>query len=117
MSNKANVELLTERDLIRAVPERWKSVYSSTHAGRLIHPGKLDLLPALEALDLETCSAGDVAAIIGNDSWTELKCEECGRDVKSVVIVGGALGSTSIYLCAACAREAAAVFSMEASAP
>lgn len=100
------MNLLTERDMIRSVARRWRYQYSKLHNGMPIHPFKLGMLSDLEALNVETCTADDVKDVIGNYSWTELRCEECGNHVKSVVIIGGSLGSKSIYLCLECVAAA-----------
>lgn len=100
------MKLLTERDLIRSVAKRWRQQYDKLYNGMPMCPFKLGMLQDIESLNVETCSAGDVKAVIGNDSWTELRCEECGNRVKSVVIAGGSLGSKSIYLCCECVTAA-----------
>lgn len=46
-----------------------------------------DMINALRALDLETCSATDVNGIIGR-AWAELECDHCGKQVEVVAAFG-----------------------------
>ena len=56
----------------------------------------------------DTASVADVTAIIGNDSWTSLKCDECGKYVDAVVQVGEEpdYESYSAKLCKPCVYKA-----------
>jgi len=76
--------VITERDLIRTVPQRWDEQYKGPNRT----PDKVAISKRIRALDLESATAKDVEAAIGNDSWTELKCDECGKYVTWVVQVG-----------------------------
>ena len=106
--------LMTERDRVRDVAELWRKTYQRNGAfpkqdDRYIDKGAA--YASLLGLDLETCSAADVEAIIGNRSWTSLRCDACAADVAAVIIVGQApdLESNSVSRCVACLREAAAL--------
>ena len=63
----------------------------------------------LEALDKDKATAQDVAAIIGNESWTSLKCDECGNETETVVQVGQEpeYDSHTACLCVPCVKTAA----------
>lgn len=64
---------------------------------------------ALEALDLATATATEVAAIIGSKSWAHLICSECDEYVEKAVQFGGAWGESPLTLCPGCARAGAAL--------
>ena len=53
----------------------------------------------------------EVNNIIGNDSWTYLKCDECGQDVDFVVECGQEpdYESSTARLCGECVRRAMAI--------
>lgn len=101
------MKLITQRDLIRDVANRWEKQYPEK--GDL---PRLAILRRLRALDVETASAQQVADIIGNDSWTSQSCSECGEDhADAVVQVGQELNyeSRTAWLCLPCVRKAAAL--------
>lgn len=56
-------------------------------------------------------SPAEVATVIGNDSWTEIRCDGCGESVGRAVEVGDERDyeSATAVLCVACVREAAAL--------
>lgn len=94
------MELLNERNTIRAVATRWAEQYPKD---------KLDIRAKLEALDPETASADDVEAIIGNRSWIgPFRCDECGKEAPEVVQLGEDpyYESSTASVCADCLRAA-----------
>lgn len=101
------MRLVTERDLIRGVAEAWKHQYPP----HLTNEEKRTIGYRLSVLDGDTATADDIEAIIGNRSWTRLKCDECGVEAKAVIEVGQELDyeSRTAELCADCARKAAAL--------
>lgn len=54
----------------------------------------------------------DVNRAIGNDSWTDCKCNECDRDVNCVVQIGDELDcdSQTANVCVNCIKKAFAGF-------
>jgi hypothetical protein len=86
--------LITSRDLIRQLPERWKNQYDGPHGNKywdtVLQGRKNNLTTAqiynkLTSLDLKTVSRAEVDEIIGNDSWTLIQCTECLKHVEKVV--------------------------------
>jgi len=77
------IKIITTRDMIRGVAERWRDQYWNTHNKKFI-----DIRAQLDALNDETATLADVVAIIGNDSWTKVRCDECSQEVDWVVQVG-----------------------------
>lgn len=109
------IELITQRDLIRGVAEKWRRQYSKSSywetpnaTGRTA----AQVAARLDALDVETATHEDVAKIIGNDSWTELICNSCRADCERVVQVGEPddYESRTANLCLSCARKAVEAF-------
>lgn len=75
--------LIDERSQIRSVLSRWREQYPLPNSERASVERKLG------ALNLETATAGDVAAIIGNHSWVgPTKCDGCSREFGVVARVG-----------------------------
>jgi hypothetical protein len=75
---------ITQRDLIKEVAKRWREQYTPFKNA----PDKLRICLALDALDGNTASAEDVAAIIGNASWANLTCDDCEEYVTEVMELG-----------------------------
>jgi hypothetical protein len=115
------MKITTQRDLIRVVAARWRKAYEpfkhdgpmfSCRVGAVSPPlSKQQIADALDALDGETATPADVAAIIGNASWTRLTCNECGKDVDAILTVGQGPGyeSRTASLCMPCVKRAAAM--------
>lgn len=98
------MKLLNERNQIKTAIENWIANYgleSSYGADkRKRHVGR-----ELLALDQETATAQDVAAIIGNESWVcQRACNECGAKTWGIVEVGD--DDDSVWICADCLRAA-----------
>jgi hypothetical protein len=101
------MEAITTRTLIRSVAARWRGQYGDPTA--LGHDDrKMAAAAALDALDPETATAAEVASIIGNDSWTSIRCDECGRRVDAAVRVGEepARDSSTAIVCRECLARA-----------
>jgi hypothetical protein len=80
------MEKVTQRDTILGIVKRWEDQYSS-YLGDGVND-KNKILAKLKALDLETATPEQIATIIGNDSWTRLSCDECGKEVTTVIVLG-----------------------------
>lgn len=93
------MRLFNARTKIRGVPARWHNQYPKGRA----EESQLEVGRKLDALNLETASAADVDAIIGNNSWTTERCDECGAQVHEGVVLGE---HTTVSICAICARVA-----------
>lgn len=97
---------ITARTQIRVVASRWRAQYSKTPYNT---PDKMAIAEKLDALDPETATAEQVAAIIGNDSWArDPKCHECQEIVPMVVQVGEPMDyeSNTACLCGRCLKAA-----------
>lgn len=115
------MKLTTQRDTIRAVASRWRKQYEpftddrprfSWRTGVTSPPlNKKQIAEKLDALDAETATPEDVAAIIGNESWTRLTCDECGKDTDAVLTVGQELyyESHTASLCRSCVEQESSI--------
>lgn len=108
------MKLLDARTQIREVAARWRDhyldngVWASTM--RNSDTGTIDV--ELRALDVETATPQDVAAIIGNDSWCcPQRCDECGDRKWQVVRLGEEpdYESATANICVDCLRKALAL--------
>ena len=105
MATEGGMKLITERSLIRCVAARWDAQYPS--GSRSAEQAAIS--NALRGLDVERASAEEVAAIIGNDSWTRIpRCDECGAKGVPVVEIGQEpdYESRTAWICARCLRSA-----------
>lgn len=106
------MKTITIRDCIREIASEWDQKYGPFSRWANDH-NKNRIGTELAALDRETATAEDVAAIIGNDGWTHLKCHECGQTVEAVVEVGEEpdYESCTARLCLPCVQSAAQALS------
>lgn len=102
------MRIVTTRDLIRTVAERWAAQYYGT--GR---PEKIEILRRLRLIDPETVTAAEVDAIIGNDDWTKSVCGECAELVSVAIEIGAAVHFDGVIetnsLCIPCLKSAIAL--------
>lgn len=100
------MKLITERSLIKDICDHWKEQY-----GRSIAKGKDDkynIYCKLCALDTDIATKEDIADIIGNDSWVKVHCDECNKNVATVVVLGEEYDydSKTAYICPNCLKKA-----------
>lgn len=94
------MKLLTKRDQIQSVVVRWTEQYKNFPPDYWAY----ETLKKLKQLNFNTCSATDVDIIIGNGSWTTIRCSECQIRVDAVVIFNDG------HLCKKCIEEAQLLF-------
>lgn len=95
-------EIKTRETLIADVLHRWKKQYSSSETFSWMN-GITDKTAQLEALYAErTPTKEAIDEIIGNDSWTVLRCDNCDRDVEKVCIMERY--ENYLQVCSACLR-------------
>lgn len=114
------MKLMTTKDLIRGVPERWKAQYChGTEWGKTMTGDTREVYEQLKALDPETATHNHVTAIIGNPSWSRMSCNECDAYVDAVVEVGQPpdYESATAQLCAPCMHKAIALFGLAGNGP
>jgi hypothetical protein len=94
--------VIERRDIIVNVLERYRQQY--TDPTMKLAGGKTagETAQGLASLDLQTATVTDVAAVIGNDSWTALTCNVCEEDRDRVVSVPREYEGP-LYICGDCA--------------
>lgn len=77
------IQVIMRDAIIKAAPERWEEAYRNYDRDTYRHNGrtKMEVTKALLALEAHERTAATISGIIGNDSWTSLKCDECEEDV------------------------------------
>lgn len=78
-------EIVTAQNDIRDVPNKWLERYRVSK-GVWIDDNKEDIYWKLVSLDLETVTADDIAAVIGNPYWASdtITCLSCGLEFEVV---------------------------------
>lgn len=79
--------IITKRELINTVAEKWKYQYFSSGKWGKYNGDPEDVYKQLCALGNDATEE-DVSRIIGNDSWTRNKCNECNLDCEIIVRLG-----------------------------
>jgi hypothetical protein len=104
------MKLMNERNQVRGIAKRWRAQYGA------YKDWKQEVTRKLDAIDDETATAADVAAIIGNETWAEPRtCHECGEASWDVVQVGEEpdYESATALVCVHCLRKAIALVTGE----
>jgi len=92
------MKVLSVRDNIRSVSGRFNERYKSE---------KVLQKAQLYALNVETATPDNVAAIMGTTAWIDIFCGECNRSVDSVVQFGEFnYDSTPEIICLDCLKNA-----------
>ncbi len=109
--------VVTQRDTIMSIIDRYEYQYGEEPT-LIFADGSAakDVLEKLRGLNLKTVSFDEITAIVGNDSWTALTCDNCKtRGVSAVIDVGdypADYETHSARLCKRCVR--ASLEAMEA---
>jgi len=108
--------LHTTRSMITTVAKRWDSQYASYPANHVLRGRKTvgEISTALNELS-ESATVEDVASIIGNTSWTHLKCSRCNEEPGAVVVLSN--DASEFKLCQKCVEEIRWMFSTEKAFP
>ena len=86
----------------------WRETYFIRKGEKWFDYGKEAIYEKLLKLD-SNATAEDVKDIIGNDSWTNLRCDECETDGLDVIIQVGQepdYDSSTVNLCIDCSVKA-----------
>lgn len=111
------MKLVTKQDRIDGVADAWKDQYFQYLRQKI--PGwqtKKAILDALRALPT-TATEDNIADIIGNRSWTAIRCDECDKDVSSAVEMGDPMEyheGNNARLCRDCLERALGLFEVKA---
>jgi hypothetical protein len=84
------MKIITFADETRDVAECYKASYPDSNARPLFGPKTShgQRYHELAALTDETRTRQSVAEIIGNDSWAEMSCDECGVERNTLIRFG-----------------------------
>jgi hypothetical protein len=93
------MRVISARNDLRTVAERWMKQYPEG-AG----DDKRAIGQKLAALNPETATPQEVAAIIGNTSWVGFKCDDCGKGAFLGLEVGDYEHGSTVKICPDCVR-------------
>ena len=99
--------IVSELGLAQDAPQRWAAQYPGRDRGSEHHRiGK-----KLAALPKADRTPARIAAIIGNDSWAVVECDQCGKRVSVAVTVGQPpdYETSTATICEPCLRRALAL--------
>lgn len=96
--------IVTRQMLASQAAKAWQAQYK---APEYRHSDKMSTLVELVALG-PTPTPEQVNAVIGNSSWTRLACDQCGKEVETVIVVGHTPDheSGTALLCITCLEQA-----------
>lgn len=99
------MQLITTKYLLKELPNRYKAQYTKNQIfdNGLSSENIIALLEGESELTKERANE-----IIGNTSWTQNNCDECGKDSDSVVQLGQEpdYDSSTANICFDCLRKA-----------
>lgn len=95
------MKIITQRDRVLGIRQRWKAQYK--HEWIRPHSRSIKVYRKLCALNYKTCVAADVNKIIGNACWTTLECSEC--EAKTDWVIALEESDSLIQLCQACVKK------------
>lgn len=101
--------VLTKRDKIKNVISKWEGNYynfSRDEWLELRQGSSKDVCDKLLTLDLDTCSEEDISNVIGNDSWTQIICDNCLDSVERAYIIVDHNGDDIGCICKQCLKKA-----------
>lgn len=96
-TNSPRMSLVTKRLLIQMLPERWHHTYPD---------GKFRPETYSKIISLKNPTEDEIAALIGNRSWTSLVCNSCRKEVDEVVSMDVTSGEYATYMCRDCLQKA-----------
>ena len=109
---------VTARDRIREAPEKWRLTYFRNEKWREVTLGvgrtkqsAKAIYDRLGELDTRVASRDDVANIIGNRTWTNIECDECGEDELSEAVIVAVSSEARATLCRPCLQRALGLLS------
>ena len=90
------------------VPERWRSQYPPEKYADDTRWGQVSA--KIDRIDPKTITPDELAAIIGNKSWTHPRCSVHGEFVDRVLLVDD---NSDICICAECMRDGLAAIAKD----
>lgn len=104
------MKVRTKQDLCRNVAQQWRKNYERSFDA---WPDKKFVYLALQELN-GSGTEEQIAKIIGNDSWTRNKCDECGKDAQTTVQLGAEPDhdTPTVFVCLTCIKTGAKLAEM-----
>lgn len=102
------MELITRKQRAADAARAWKHAYfSGGNWERVLRGCACDTHKRLVALG-DSPTPEEVDEVIGNGSWTSLRCDECKRQVEAAVMVGDEpdYESNTAWVCVDCLKKA-----------
>lgn len=98
------MKVLTKRDLINSVVVAFENQFGASPT----NPRWKKTRDRLRKLKLSKASEKDVEKIIGNRSWTEMRCANCHQDCDEAMQLGNELDREHgpVYICTQCLEHA-----------
>lgn len=100
------ITTIRKADVVAGVPASWERQYANYRGSS--DEEKREITRKLKSLPVGF-TAGEVDEIIGNKSWTECRCDECGLDTDVLVRIGEGCDYHSrwVDVCRVCVSRAA----------
>jgi hypothetical protein len=107
---------ITRQSRADGVKEEWKKQYGIGQSDRSLDHRHIEIYNKLCALP-DHPGPDEIAAIIGNDSWTDCQCDECGKDYGVVIQLGQEpdYESATAKICPTCLNKAVWMANQEAA--
>ena len=106
------MRIYTLQDKINDVADAWKAqFYGYEFSGQWFPLADGRPTETIWELLKSAKTAEQIEAIVGNKTWTTMKCEECGVEIKEAIRLGegSAYGSNAILICMNCFEKAEGV--------
>lgn len=99
------ITTIRKADIVAGVPKAWERQYADGRGPDAAE--KQAITSRLKALPIGF-TASDVKEIIGNSSWTDCRCDECGIDSDVLVRIGEDCDYHTrwVYVCRTCLDRA-----------
>ena len=83
------MRIVTWREVVKDLPKMYRERFENWDRQHRFPDGTTigQNMDALRALDMESCSPEDIAAI-GLTGWVGLRCDECGKEQDALVRLG-----------------------------
>ena len=117
---RKRMSLIYQRHIIKDVPARWREQYAGDMRLPLWNgetPG--DVAKRLSALDLNTCSSGDIDKAIGTTGWADNECDICKKSHPTVLHLGDEVDYDArwVRMCLGCLKRAEKTLSTAKAKP
>lgn len=101
--------LITKQTTIDTIADRWRRQYTNYSSSHPLSCGETvgSIHEKLKALN-SSATESDIAAIVGNSSWTRLKCFRCEQEVNELASISD--DENSLQICRECFNEIGKLF-------